>query len=347
MKTSDFDYDLPPEFIAQTPIEPRDASRLMVLDRATGEIAHRRFSDLPEYLRPGDLLALNQTRVIPARLAAHKLPTGGRAEVLLLRRLGPQTWEALVGGSGLRGGSRLQVMDGPAAEVIEALDGARRVLRFDAPLTPDLPRIGQTPLPPYITAPLTDPERYQTVYGREPGSAAAPTAGLHFTQGLLDRLKSEGVRIAGVTLHVGVDTFAPITEGAVEEHKIHSEWCRLGPETANAVNDARLHSGRIVAVGTTTVRTLETAARTARPTQTVGPFEGPTELFILPGHRFQAVDGLITNFHLPRSTLILLVAAFVGERSPWSGRDRLLKAYETAKQEGYRFYSFGDAMLIL
>jgi len=347
MKTSDFDYDLPPEFIAQAPIEPRDASRLLVLHRQTGEIEHRLFRDLSQYLRNGDLLVLNQTRVIPARLYARKLPTGGKLELLLLQRLGQQTWETLVGGKGIRQGARIQVERGPAAEVIQQLDGSRRVLRFDAPLAPELERLGRTPLPPYITAPLKDPERYQTVYAREPGSAAAPTAGLHFTIELLEHTKSIGVDLAYVTLHVGLDTFAPIAEDSVEEHVIHTEWCRLGSETATAINATRGRGGRIVAAGTTTVRTLETAARAASPHETVAPYEGPTDLFILPGYKFNAVDMLLTNFHLPRSTLILLVGAFLGGSTPLAGRDRLLAAYEAAKEGAYRFYSFGDAMLIL
>ena len=342
MLISDFDYILPPEQIAQTPAEPRDSSRLMVLNRATGDLEHRHFYDLPDTLRPGDLLVLNQTRVIPARLPARKLPGGGKAEILLLKRLGPQLWEGLVGGRGRRPGARLQVVDGPTATVMAELDGPRRVLHFDAPLTPELARVGQTPLPPYITAPLADPERYQTVFARDPGSAAAPTAGLHFTPGLLARLQDRGVGVAYVTLHVGLDTFAPVTEEHAETHRIHSEWCQLPPETARQINAARRAGGRIVAVGTTSVRTLETAARAAAPDETVAPFAGPTDLYILPGYAFRAVDALITNFHLPRSTLLLLVAAFLGAH----GRETLLAAYATAQRAGYRFYSFGDAMVI-
>jgi len=345
MKTSDFDYELPPEYIAQTPAEPRDASRLLVLHRDTGALEHRRFSDLPEYLQPGDLLVVNETRVIPARLYARKLPGGGRVEILLLKRVDEVTWEALVGGKGLREGRRLEVESGPAAEVIAVLDGPRRLIRFAVPLDGSLEQAGHMPLPPYIHAPLQNPERYQTVYARQPGSAAAPTAGLHFTPRLLETLTGRGVRKASVILHVGLDTFAPVNEEDPQEHHIHTEWCQVSPETAQVVNETRRAGGRIVAVGTTSVRTLESAARAGEGAKGEGgdvirPFDGPTGLFILPGYRFRAVDAMITNFHLPRSTLIMLVSAF-------AGRERILAAYETAKREGYRFYSFGDAMLIL
>jgi len=340
MRTSDFDYDLPPEFIAQTPAEPRDSSRLLVLHRSDGSVAHRRFRDIGEYLRPGDVLVINQTRVIPARLYARKVPTGGKAEILLLRRQDAYTWEALVGGKRLRTGTRLQVEGGPQAEIIAVLDGPRRRVRFSEPIERHFPTAGRVPLPPYITAPLNDPERYQTVYAREAGSVAAPTAGLHFTPELLARLQAGGVRVAHVTLHVGLDTFAPVTEETPEEHKIHTEWCRLSPQAAQQINRARQNGGRIVAVGTTSVRTLESAAQRAAPGAAVAPFEGATDLFILPGHTFRAVDVMLTNFHLPKSTLLMLVSAF-------AGRERILQTYETAKRRGYRFYSFGDAMLII
>ena len=341
MKTSDFDYDLPPEFIAQTPAEPRDSSRLLVLDRATGAISHRIFRELGQFLRPGDLLVLNETRVIPARLYARKIPTGGRVELLLLRREDARTWETLVGGKGLYPGKRVQLEgDAPAGEIIADLGGPRRRVRFDAPLEPHLERIGQVPLPPYIHTPLNERERYQTVYAREPGSAAAPTAGLHFTPRLMDELRGQGVNFASVVLHVGLDTFAPVHEENPEEHEIHTEWCQLTPEVAAQIREAKRSGGRVIAVGTTSVRTLESAAREASPEEIVRPLEGPTDLFILPGYRFRVVDAMITNFHLPRSTLVMLVSAF-------AGRERILAAYETAKREGYRFYSFGDAMLIL
>jgi S-adenosylmethionine:tRNA ribosyltransferase-isomerase len=339
MKTSDFDYYLPPEQIAQTPVEPRHASRLLVLRRNTPDLDHTHFWMLGEYLSPGDLLVINQTRVIPARIQAHK-STGGKIEILLLRRLDPQTWETLVGGKGLVVGRRLQVVSGPGAEISAVLDGSRRLVRFDEPVEPYLVKAGQMPLPPYIHTPLADPERYQTVYATQLGSAAAPTAGLHFTPELMTHLREIGIRFAQVTLHVGLDTFVPVSEEDPQEHKIHTEWCEVTPETAEAINLARKAGNRVVAVGTTSVRTLETAARLAGAGQGVIPFSGPTGLFILPGDPFKVVDAMITNFHLPRSTLLMLVSAF-------AGRERILDVYQTAILQGYRVYSFGDAMLIL
>jgi S-adenosylmethionine:tRNA ribosyltransferase-isomerase len=378
LNLSDFDYDLPERFIAQTPTEPRDSSRLLVLDRSSGSIEHRRFREIGEFLRPGDVLVLNDTRVIPARLWAHKARTGGKVELLLLSRKGAagggeaRTWEALAGGSGARVGTVLEVDGQPGlhATVLEDLGAARRLLEFSQPLTPLLDRVGHVPLPPYIHAPLRDGERYQTVYARLSGSAAAPTAGLHFTPELLLELKRAGVGLAYVTLHIGLDTFAPVTEERVEEHVIHTEWCQLTAATAQQINAARLAGGRVVAVGTTAVRVLESAAAPPPPLsprpplprgegetaptpalpreagegecpwQAMSAWEGPTSLFIYPGYPFRAVDALVTNFHLPRSTLLMLVSAF-------AGRERILAAYETAMREGYRFYSFGDAMLIL
>ncbi len=340
MDTSDFDYYLPPEYIAQVPVEPRDASRLMVLHRDTERIEHTVFNQVGRYLDPGDLLVLNETRVIPARLYARKLPGGGWVELLLLRRMEADTWEVLVGGKGLAAGRRLIVEDTLEAEVLAVLDGPRRLIRFASPLEPYLDRIGHVPLPPYIHTPLADRQRYQTVYARTPGSAAAPTAGLHFTPQLIERLKEMGIRFTSVTLHVGLDTFAPVTEERPEEHKIHSEWCQVSEQAAQAINQAHRAGSRIVAVGTTSVRTLETAAGAAPPGEVVGLVETDTHLYILPGYTFRVVDAMITNFHLPRSTLIMLVSAF-------AGRERILAAYETAIREGYRFYSFGDAMLIL
>ncbi len=357
-KTSDFDYDLSESFIAQTPVEPRDSSRLLVLHRNTGELEHRIFRDVGSYLRPNDLLVLNQTRVIPARIFAHK-PTGGRVELLLLRRRDDLHWEVLVGGKGLRVGSKVRVENGPEAEIKEILNGAERLIEFKEPIEPYFPKVGNVPLPPYIHEKLNDPERYQTVYAREPGSAAAPTAGLHFTPRLLDELQKQGVKIAYVTLHVGLDTFAPVTEDNPQEHKIHTEWCELTQQTADAINQTKRSGGRVIAVGTTSVRTLESAAvgnresrighdsrSTSLDFQTfnleyrVSAFTGPTSLYILPSYQFKVVDAMITNFHLPKSTLIMLVSAFVG-------RERILQTYEIAKKEGYRFYSFGDAMLII
>lgn len=338
MKTDDFDYELPEEFIAQSPLEPRDSSRLMVLERNTGKITHTFFRDIGQFLRPRDMLVLNETRVIPARLFAHKIPTGGRAEILLLRQHDSHTWEALVGGKGLKPGLHIQVEGGPEAEVIDTLNGARRIVRFEEPVENFIDVAGHVPLPPYIHKPLERPERYQTVYARHSGSAAAPTAGLHFTSQLLDSLSDLGIQYTSVTLHVGLDTFAPVTEEIPEDHQIHTEWCRLSPEAAAAISHARSQGGRVVAVGTTSVRTLESAAKEGAGD--VAPYEDFTSLYILPGYTFQAVDVMVTNFHLPRSTLIMLVSAF-------AGREMILNAYEVAKREKYRFYSFGDAMLIL
>jgi S-adenosylmethionine:tRNA ribosyltransferase-isomerase len=355
VKTAEFDYELPPELIAQTPIEPRDASRLMVVDRHTGEIDHRRFYDLPDFLRPGDLLVHNESRVIPARLFARK-PTGGRVEIMLLRQHADDTWEALVGGKRVRQGTPLTLLDRPdgqptgvEAEVVEAGEHGFRVLAFDRPVLPLAEQVGVTPLPPYIHTPLEDANRYQTVYARVPGSAAAPTAGLHFTPGLLLQLREMGVRSAFVTLHIGLDTFRPVSEVQIEEHRMHAEYCSLTPEVARQVNQAKLEGNRVIAVGTTSVRVLETAVLKAVggqvdaapcPWQPVAAFEGNTDLFIRPGFRFRAVDALITNFHLPRSTLLMLAAAF-------AGKELLDRVYAEAIRERYRFYSFGDAMLIL
>ncbi|HEU0293905.1 MAG TPA: tRNA preQ1(34) S-adenosylmethionine ribosyltransferase-isomerase QueA [Anaerolineales bacterium] len=337
MKTSDFDYHLPESSVAQTPTEPRDSARMLVLHRGTGELEHRIFRDIGDYLRAGDLLVLNQTRVIPARIYARK-ETGGRVEILLLRRRDEWTWEALVGGKGSRVGKILRVEQGPEVEILEMLDGSERLIRFSEPIEPYFPKVGNVPLPPYIHEKLADPERYQTVYAKEPGSAAAPTAGLHFTPRLLEELQVKGVRIAYVTLHVGLDTFAPVNEENPKEHKIHSEWCELSQETADLINQTKQSGGRVIAAGTTSVRTLESAANVGR--DVIQPYVGPTNLFILPGYQFRIVDAMITNFHLPRSTLLMLVSAF-------AGREKILETYETAIQDGYRFYSFGDAMLIL
>lgn len=340
MKTSDFDYDLPVEYIAQHPVEPRDTSRLMVLHRKTGKIEHTVFRNITAYLQSGDVLVLNQTRVIPARLFGSKIPGRGKIELLLLKKETDVVWETLVGGKGLYAGRRLILEDGPEGEVIEVLDGPRRKVRFSEPIEGYLYGKGKIPLPPYITQPLQDPERYQTVYAQESGSVAAPTAGLHFTPELLQDLRASGIQVATATLHIGLDTFAPVTEPAPGEHHIHTEWCQLTAQAAEQINRASVQGGRIVAVGTTSVRTLESAAKTAAPSTRVGIYRGPTDLFILPGYRFRAVDVMVTNFHLPRSTLIMLVSAF-------ASREGILAAYELAKREGYRFYSFGDAMLII
>jgi S-adenosylmethionine:tRNA ribosyltransferase-isomerase len=357
VKTAEFDYELPPELIAQTPIEPRDASRLMVVARRTGEIAHRHFGDLPDFLLPGDLLVHNESRVIPARLFARK-PTGGKVEILLLRQRTDDTWETLVRGRRVREGLRLTLLDGPEglptgaqAQVIEGGERGMRVLAFDQPALPLAERVGVTPLPPYIHTPLAEAARYQTVYARTSGSAAAPTAGLHFTPELLDGLRTMGARSVFVTLHIGLDTFRPVNEEHVKDHHMHTEVCSLTPEVAERVNQARLEGNRVVAVGTTSVRVLETAAVKAKvpkpkaqspklKAQFVRPFDGATDLFIYPGYEFRVVDVLITNFHLPRSTLLMLVSAF-------AGKELLDRAYAEAIDKRYRFYSFGDAMLIL
>jgi S-adenosylmethionine:tRNA ribosyltransferase-isomerase len=347
--TREFDYNLPPELIAQTPVEPRDSSRLLVLDRAADTIAHRTFRDILAYLRPGDLLVVNETRVIPARLQAVKLPTGGRVELLLLARRGPAEWEALVRGRKVAVGQRLALGEGngaPALEgVVEAVTpSGGRLIRFAEPIEEYMDSLGTVPLPPYIHAPLDNAERYQTVYSRVRGSVAAPTAGLHFTPELIQRTQELGVEWATVLLHIGLDTFRPVTEERVEEHVIHTEYCSLSAETAQRINAAKAAGRRVIAVGTTSVRVLETAGRAADGARqagvTVCPWDGPTDLFIYPGYRFRVVDALITNFHLPKSSLLMLVGAF-------AGLDRIKQAYNEAIRLRYRFFSFGDAMLIL
>ena len=340
MRTSAFDYDLPPDRIAQEPAAPRDSSRLMVLDRTTGQIEHHHFRDLPGFLHLHDALILNETRVIPARLAASKLPDGGKAEILLLKRRGPMAWEVMVGGKGIRPGKQLEVSGRLRCEVLEDLGGPRRLVRFSSPITPLLEEIGSPPVPPYIRKPLRSANEYQTVYARRPGSTAAPTAGLHFTNDVLADVERRGVAIAAVTLHIGLDTFAPVTVEVPEQHPIHTEWCRVSEAVVAAVRGALGGGGRVIAVGTTSVRALETASRQATREEIIRSFEGPTDLFILPGYEFRAVGAMLTNFHLPRSTLLMMVSAF-------AGRERILEAYDIAIAEGYRFYSFGDAMLIL
>lgn len=337
MQLSDFDYELPESFIAQTPIEPRDASRLLVLNRHTGAITHHHFNEIEQFLRASDVLVFNDTRVLPARLSAHKAKTGGAVEVLLLKRRAPLTWEVLVGGKRVQVGAVLEINGSPnlRAVVLEVLEGGERVLQFSQPVTPLLEKIGATPLPPYIHAPLADPARYQTVYANSPGSAAAPTAGLHFTVELLDRLKAKGVQTAFLTLHVGLDTFQPVAEEKIEQHRMHGEWCEMGEESATVIATAKREGRRVIAVGTTSVRTLEAAAQRGP----IAPFSDTVNLFIYPGYKFRVVDALLTNFHLPKSTLLMLASAF-------AGRESTLNAHEVAKREGYRFYSFGDAMFI-
>lgn len=338
MQTSQFDYHLPLERIAQHPIEPRHNARLMVLDRRSSDLTHTFFYRLGEFLKAGDVLVINQTRVIPARIFARKA-TGGRVEILLLRRENETYWEALVGGKKVRQGTVLQLEDGPPVRIVEILDGARRMLEFESPVEEYLSIKGQMPLPPYIHERLDDPERYQTVFASQSGSAAAPTAGLHFTPQLINQLSEQGIYFARITLHVGLDTFAPVNEDDPREHQIHSEWCELTAETAEQINVAHRAGGRVIAVGTTSVRTLESAANHAVGGERVAAFSGNTRLYILPGYTFRAVDAMITNFHLPRSTLLMLVSAF-------AGRERILEAYAEAIRQEYRFYSFGDAMLI-
>lgn len=340
MKTSDFDYKLPIEYIAQTPATPRDSARLMVLDRASGEIQHSIFRDVGKFLFRGDLLVINQTRVILARLFGQKSGTGGKVELLLLRPVDSLSWEVLVGGKGLGTGRKIDLEKGIRAEIIDVLDGSHRIVRFNQPVDKILAEIGSVPLPPYIHSTLSDPERYQTVYAKDPGSSAAPTAGLHFTNQLMDQLISEGIQFASLSLNIGLDTFAPVTEEKPTDHKIHTEWCRLDENSVDKINRTPKKGGRIIAVGTTSVRALESAALGAEPERSVVAMDGPTDLFILPGYQFRVVEALITNFHLPKSTLLMLVSAF-------AGREKILDAYEIAKKEGYRFYSFGDAMLII
>jgi S-adenosylmethionine:tRNA ribosyltransferase-isomerase len=338
MKTSDFDYHLPPELIAQVPIEPRDHSRLLVLDRAKGSIEHRHFYDIIEYLRAGDVMVFNDSRVIPARLRGKRVVSGGKAEILLLRRTDENVWEALVKPARrLHPGAAIEIESGILAEIIGTGDGGIRVLRFS-----DESRLltsGEVPLPPYIHHPLENPERYQTVYARLNGSVAAPTAGLHFTPELLAGIEGRGVKCLWTTLHVGLDTFRPVTEDDPRQHNIYREYGVIGEETAAALSRARQEGRRIIAIGTTTVRLLEKAAQTGR-SPGIEPFQGWVDLFILPGHRFRMVDTMVTNFHLPRSTLLMLVTAF-------AGKELIDKAYREAIEQRYRFYSFGDAMLII
>lgn len=354
MHLSDFDYHLPAESIAQHPADPRDSSRLLVLPRAGGELEHRVFRDLPGYLNAGDVLVLNNTRVIPARLHGFKHPTGGAIEILLLRQLDALNWQALVGGRGLRAGQQLRFPGGIEAEIVNELDEAERVIRFNQPVNDLLAEVGETPLPPYITAPLDDAERYQTVYSRVEGSAAAPTAGLHFTPELLVALRDRGVLFAYVTLHIGLGTFQPVKVDNISTHPMHSEFAELKASEAQIINQAKLAGGRIIAVGTTATRTLETAgilseggdpdhperSPDACPWRPVTAFAQDTRLFIYPGYRWRVVNGMITNFHLPKSTLLMMVSSF-------AGRERVLHAYTTARDQGYRFYSFGDAMLMV
>jgi S-adenosylmethionine:tRNA ribosyltransferase-isomerase len=335
VKTSDFDYPLPPELIAQTPIEPRDAARLLQLDRSSGDLAHRHFYDLPDLLRPGDLLVANESRVIPARIFAKKADTGGSVEMLLLRRIDDLTWQALLRAHRVHLGLRIELQSDLFAEVIEMSEGGERVLRFNQPIEPRLPALGVTPLPPYIHAPLADPERYQTIYSHTPGSAAAPTAGLHFTPRLIDELRVRDIHMIYVTLHVGLDTFKPVETEDVEAHHIHTEYMEVTESVAEQIRTAKREGRRMIAVGTTSVRVLETLGKHG-----LQAFVGDTNLFIYPGFDYQVVDGMITNFHLPKSSLLMLVSAF-------AGKEKIVRAYAEAVAQRYRFFSLGDAMLIL
>lgn len=341
MKTHDFYYDLPKERIAQTPVEPRDHSRLLVMDRFTGEMEHRHFYDIVDYLHPGDLLVINDSRVLPARLYGYKEDTGAHMELLLLEQKENMVWECLAKpGKKAKPGVKLIFGDGLlVGEVVEVKEDGNRMVKFtcDGNFYSVLDQIGQMPLPPYITEKLQDKERYQTVYSKELGSAAAPTAGLHFTPELMDKIRAMGVDFASVTLHVGLGTFRPVKAQEVTEHKMHSEHCLLPKETAEKILKTKANGGRVIAVGTTSCRTLESVATF---TGQIQPWEGYTDIFIYPGYEFKVLDGLITNFHLPESTLIMLVSAF-------AGREHILHAYEEAVKLEYRFFSFGDACLFL
>lgn len=339
MKTHDFWYDLPEELIAQTPLEKRDTSRLLAMDRQTGALAHRHFFDIIDYLNPGDCLVMNDSRVLPARLLGHR-PTGGAVEVLLLRDLGGGKWECLTKpGKKTQPGQEIIFGDGQLTATVDSVqeDGNRVVeFHYEGIFLEILEQLGKMPLPPYIKAELADQERYQTVYSREVGSAAAPTAGLHFTKELLEKIEKKGIRLAYVTLHVGLGTFRPVKAEEISQHHMHAELCMISQETADILNQTKASGGRIVCVGTTSCRTLESLVNED------GSFEPRskwTEIFIYPGYQFKAMDALITNFHLPESTLVMLVSAF-------AGREHVLNAYNEAVKERYRFFSFGDAMYI-
>ena len=340
MKLGDFTYELPRELIAQEPLKERDSSRLLVLDRETGEIKHETFRDVPGYLNSGDCLVLNDTRVIPARLLGNREDTGGRIEFVLLKKLDADVWEVILKpGRRAKPGSRFVFGDGMLkAEITGLAEEGNRIVRFEYTgiFEQVLDKVGIMPLPPYITKTLEDSERYQTVYSKYKGSAAAPTAGLHFTEKMLGELENKGVRIAYVTLHVGLGTFRPVKVENIETHKMHSEYYTIGDKSANLINDTRESGGKVVAVGTTSCRVLETAADESGR---ISSGEGWTSIFIYPGYRFKAIDALITNFHLPESTLIMLVSAF-------AGRENVMEAYRQAVESKYRFLSFGDAMLI-
>ena len=341
MKTSDFYYDLPEELIAQDPLEDRTASRLLVLDRQTGTVEHKIFSDVIDYLNKGDCLVINNTRVIPARLIGEKEGTGGKVEVLLLKRRANDVWETLVKpGKKLRPGAKITFGDGRLrAEVLEVVEEGNRLVKFcyEGIFEEILDSLGEMPLPPYITHKLEDKEMYQTVYAKFDGSAAAPTAGLHFTKELLNKIEEKGIKIASITLHVGLGTFRPVKVDDVNNHHMHTEWYEVNTEAADIINETKKNGGRVICVGTTSCRTIESVAdETGHMTAKIGE----TDIFIYPGYKFKVMDGLITNFHLPESTLVMLVSAF-------AGKENVLSAYETAVKERYRFFSFGDAMILI
>jgi S-adenosylmethionine:tRNA ribosyltransferase-isomerase len=355
MNVTDFDYDLPEHFIAQEPAEPRDSSKLMRLNRHTGDISHHTFADIIDMIHPNDVLVLNDTRVIPARLFANKAETGGKVEILLLKQLDDTRWQVLIGGRNVNEGMQLTFEGSDiTCTVTETFEASERIVTFSQPVNDLLVELGEMPLPPYIHTRLDDSERYQTIYSKHEGSAAAPTAGLHFTPDLLIALSRKGVKLAYCTLHIGLDTFQPVKVDTVQEHVIHSEYAILDGKNAKIINDAKLAGGRIITVGTTATRTIETAGilssggDPANPQESEGlcpwrpviAFEQDTQLFIYPGYKWRVVDAMITNFHLPKSTLLMMMSAF-------AGRETMLNAYETAKQENYRFFSFGDAMFII
>ena len=341
MKTSDFFYDLPEELIAQDPLEDRTASRLLVLKRETGDIEHKIFSDVVDYLNEGDCLVINNTRVIPARLIGEKEGTGGKVEVLLLKRRANDVWETLVKpGKKLRPGARVTFGDGRLkAEILEIAEEGNRLVRFyyEGIFEEILDSLGEMPLPPYITHKLEDKEMYQTVYAKYDGSAAAPTAGLHFTKELLSKIEEKGIKIASITLHVGLGTFRPVKVDDVNNHHMHTEWYEVNAEAADIINETKRNGGRVICVGTTSCRTIESVAD---ENGYMKAKTGETDIFIYPGYKFKVMDGLITNFHLPESTLVMLVSAF-------AGKENVLAAYETAVKERYRFFSFGDAMILI
>ena len=341
MKTSDFFYELPEELIAQDPLEDRTASRLLVLDRKTDKLEHKIFGDVINYLNPGDCLVINNTRVIPARLIGEKEDTGGKVEILLLKRRENDIWESLVKpGKKLRPGARVIFGDGRLkAEILEIAEEGNRLVKFyyEGIFEEILDSLGEMPLPPYITHKLEDKEMYQTVYAKFDGSAAAPTAGLHFTNELLEKIRQKGIRIASITLHVGLGTFRPVKVEDVNNHHMHTEWYEVNKEAADIINETKKNGGRVICVGTTSCRTIESVAD---ENGLMSAKTGETDIFIYPGYKFKVMDGLITNFHLPESTLVMLVSAF-------AGKERILSAYETAVKERYRFFSFGDAMILV